>query len=394
MESASPILPDPAGYVDAEPFSFTAHGQELTFYPAGKDRLAALLGLIDEAQSSLKLYYYIFSTDACAARVRDALAAAAARGVAVTLMLDGFGADASDDFLAALIEAGGRVLRFSPRWNTRYLVRNHQKMLIADDRTALIGGFNIEQSYFDPPDSDGWHDMGVSVCGDSVAKLVDWYRGLERWTANPRAQFLAMRRLVRGWHPGTGPVRWLMGGPTRALNSWARCVVRDIERASRLDMIMAYFSPSGRMLRRIGRVASRGDVRLVLAAKSDNAATVGASRALYGGLLRCGAKIYEFEPCKLHTKLIVVDDAVYVGSANFDMRSLYLNLELMLRIEDAELAQRMREYIAGHCLYSTEVTPALDRQRRTIPNRIRWWLSWWLVSVVDYTVSRRLNLGL
>ena len=157
---------------------------------------------------------------------------------------------------------------------------------------------------------------------------------------------------------------------------------------------MAYFSPAVRLLARIGRIAKKGRTRLLLAAKSDNGATIGASRILYGKLLKRGARIWEFSPTKLHTKLIVLDDAVYVGSANFDTRSLYINLELMLRIEDKALAERLREYFDQHLPASLPITRELHRQRRTLLNRVRWTLSWFLVNVVDYTVSRRLNLGL
>ena len=96
----------------------------------------------------------------------------------------------------------------------------------------------------------------------------------------------------------------------------------------------------------------------------------------------------------MHTKLIVLDDAVYFGSANFDMRSLYLNLELMLRIEDAALADRMRAFVEWQMKGARKITPQLHAERATVWNRFRWGLSWLLVSVLDYTVSRRLNLGL
>jgi cardiolipin synthase len=131
-----------------------------------------------------------------------------------------------------------------------------------------------------------------------------------------------------------------------------------------------------------------------MAGHSDNPATVGASRALYGRLLAAGARIWEFQPSKLHTKLIVLDDTVYIGSANFDMRSLYLNLEIVVAIEDKALADRMRGFVAAHLPASLEVTPEVYRQWATPWNRLRWRASWFLVSVVDYTVSRRLNLGL
>ncbi len=381
-------------YRDPPPFTAAASGHALTFLPGGADRLEALLRLVDEARSQLCACFYTFDADATGERVRDALAAAARRGVAVTLIVDRFGSAANDSFFTPLREAGGRHLYFSPRWSRRYLIRNHQKMVIADGARALVGGFNIADAYFEPPTQDGWNDLGLLVEGPAVAALLRWFTGLDAWVTDGRAHWRTIRRMVRGWDPGDGPVRVLVGGPTRALNSWARQVKRDLDPGGRLDMMMAYFTPSPGMVRRLRRIARLGQTRLLLAARSDNGATVGASRLLYGTLLEQGAAIWEFSPCKLHTKLIVLDDAVYVGSANFDMRSLFLNLELMLRIEDAALAERMRSYIGQHIAASEQITPALHRRQATVWNRLRWALSWFLVAVIDYTVSRRLNLGL
>ena len=127
---------------------------------------------------------------------------------------------------------------------------------------------------------------------------------------------------------------------------------------------------------------------------SDNAATIGATRSLYDYLLKRRAKIWEFEGCKLHSKVIVIDDKSYFGSANFDMRSLYLNLEIVLRIEDAALARRLCEFVESRTRQALEITPELHWQRATLWNRIRWRAAWFLVAVIDYTVSRKLNLGL
>ena len=383
-----------AGFCDPPPFALEAQGLSLRFYPGGRDRLAALLGLIEGAQASLKLAFYIFATDACAVRVRDALVAAAKRGVEVRLIVDGFGAVADERFFAPLIEAGGAFCCFLAKWTRRYLIRNHQKIVVADGRVAMLGGFNVEDSYFAPPGEDGWNDLAFTVEGPVVERIGAWFDELADWAARPDAQFRAIVRKVRGWDGGKGPVQVLIGGPTRGLSSWARAVSRDLVEGERLDMIMAYFSPPRRLQKRIRSIARRGEARLLFPAKSDNGATIGAARALYGKLLRAGARIWEFQPCKLHTKLIVLDDAAYLGSANFDMRSLYLNLEIVLRIEDAGLAGRLREYIAHHLPASEEITPALQDSRATWLNRLRWRLSWFLVAVVDYTVSRRLNLGL
>ncbi|AKM08703.1 phospholipase D-like domain-containing protein [Pelagerythrobacter marensis] len=385
---------DRAGFVAAEPFAADACGQSLTFYPAGPARRDALFAMIEGARTSLKLCFYIYAEDGIGTALRDALAAAAGRGVAVTLVLDSFGADASDAFFAPLRAAGGAIHRFSSRWTHRYLIRNHQKIVIADDRSGMFGGFNIADSYFASPAEDGWNDLAVAIEGPAVAGLVDWFARLAEWSDLDDGTFRRIRRAVKSWDWSDGGARWLVGGPTRGLSTWARQVSEDLLEAKRLDMLMAYFSPPPRLLRRIGRIASTGEARLVMAGRSDNGATIGASRSLYDYLLRKRAQIWEFDACRLHTKLIVLDDVVYVGSANFDMRSLYLNLELMLQIRDAALAQRMRAFIAHHSAASQRITPQLHKSRATLFNRVRWNLGWLLVSAIDYTVTRRLNLGL
>ncbi len=382
-------------YRDPPPFSAEAQGQSLTFYPAGSDRREALMELVASARKSLDICFYIFAEDEVSKELRDALCEAAGRGVDVTLIVDRFGASASDQFLKPLADAGGRYLWFSPRWTTRYLIRNHQKMVIVDNERAMFGGFNIEDDYFAPPESNGWNDIGIRIEGDAVEGLTEWFARLRDWTDDADAHFKEIRRTVREWNwtSQNGCARWLVGGPTRGLSTWARCVTQDLVEGEKLDIFMAYFSPPYSLLRRIARVAKKGQTRLLMAAKSDNGATIAATRSLYRYLLKRGAKIWEFSPCKLHTKLLVLDDAVYMGSANFDMRSLYLNLEIMLRIEDKALAERMREFVSAHIEVSERITPEKHRQRATLWNRIRWWAGWVLVSVVDYTVTRRTNLG-
>lgn len=388
----SPVPSPP--HRDPEPFAIEAQGLSLKFYPGGAERLEALLALIAGARQSLDIAFYIFATDDSAVRVRDALTEAAGRGVAVRLIVDGFGAAADRAFFTPMIEADGTFSCFIAKWTRRYLIRNHQKMVIADRKIAMLGGFNVEDSYFVEPGQDGWSDLAFTVEGPAVARIADWFEELQDWVSHPNAQFRSIMRRVRGWDSGRGPVQVLIGGPTKGLSSWARAVGHDLREGERLDMIMAYFSPSRRLQKRIRAIAQAGQTRLLFPLRSDNGATVGASRALYARLLRAGARIWEFQPAKLHTKLIVLDDAAYLGSANFDMRSLYLNLEIVLRIEDANLARRLSRYFEDHLPAAEEITPAIHAARSTPLNRLRWRLSWFLVAVLDYTVSRRLNLGL
>ncbi|HUD93209.1 phosphatidylserine/phosphatidylglycerophosphate/cardiolipin synthase family protein [Sphingobium sp.] len=382
---------------DAGEIRVTLGSNKLRLITEGAALRDALIALIDHAHHSLKLYYYIFAADGSGTLVRDALIAARARGVVVTLMVDGFGSSHTpDSFFAPLVEAGAHFGRFGTRRSTRYLIRNHQKMAIADDVRLLMGGFNVEDGYFGIPAEDCWRDLGLMIEGDQVEAMTRWYGQLWRWVSTKKQRFRTLRHMVRSWHPAlhhdrADPFRWLIGGPTRRLSPWAQVVKHDLEQARQVDMIEAYFSPGRGMLKRIARAARRQGARIILPARSDNGATVAAARLLYGPLLRRGVEIYEYQPCKLHMKLLVIDDAVFIGSANFDMRSLFLNLEVMLRIEDTGFAKAVRTFVASEAAQSRAITLEQHRASRTWLTLLKQGISYLLVGVLDYTVTRRLN---
>jgi cardiolipin synthase A/B len=367
----------------------------MTMLVDGAARFAETLAMIDDARESLRLFYYIFADDAQGIAVRDALIAARGRGVAVTLLVDGFGSQKLEDpFLQTLKAAGAKVNRFLPTMGRRYLLRNHQKMLISDGGKVLIGGANIAGDYFfEPARGSHWHDLMLIVEGDSVGRLAHYFDALERWMASKQQGIRMLQRILLAHSDPRGPVRWLMGGPFQRLNPFARALRSDLNDAAAVDMIQAYFAPDFTFLRRLGRVAKRGRLRLLTAAKSDNTTTIGAARHCYPGLLKRRALIYEYDRAKLHMKLIVADDAVYIGSANCDTRSLFINVELMLRIEDHTFANAMRSFCAGELTQSRRIDQDWLKQVSGPFRRLRWFIAYFLVTTVDYTVSRRVNIG-
>lgn len=95
----------------------TVDDHRLTVIVDAEARLSRLLALIEGAHESLRLCYYIFADDAVGRTVRESLIDACNRGVAVTLLLDGFGsALLSESFLDPLQEAGRRSTASSPAW--------------------------------------------------------------------------------------------------------------------------------------------------------------------------------------------------------------------------------------------------------------------------------------
>ncbi|WP_374391690.1 phosphatidylserine/phosphatidylglycerophosphate/cardiolipin synthase family protein [Sphingopyxis sp.] len=392
-DTAVPVSEPSGSASDGMKAEVGGHRLELIF--DGERRLERLLTLIDGAIRSIDLIMYIFEHDGAGSRVLGAMTAAAQRGVRVRAVIDSFGSgDVADSVFTPLREAGGTVTFFSRRWRSSYLVRNHQKLILIDGHVAVTGGFNIADDYLSKPSADCWFDLGLVVTGPTVERAVQWFDTIHDYTAYDDGKLLMLRRLVREWNIGTEPVQWLVGGPTERLSPWARAVRADLDRGRRLDMAMAYFSPGQGVLRRLGRLARHGKARFIMAAKSDNPATIGASRLLYGFLLRRSADIWEYRPSKLHMKLIVIDDVTYIGTANFDMRSLFINVELMVRITDAAFAQRLRDFVAGLEPQCDVVTVESHKKRGTWLTRFRWFLAWFVVGFADYTVTRRLNFGL
>lgn len=382
-------------YCDLEPFSLDAQGHSFTFYPHGQDRLKALVDLIDSARETVRVFYYLFDNDTSGTAVRDAMIDAARRGVKVELIVDDFGNDAGAEFFEPLTEAGGYFAIFSPRLGKRYLVRNHQKFVIADGARVMTGGANVSDHYFATPADNGWCDLSVTIEGAVVEQFARWFGLLKAWVEGDadghKRKLRALRDIVKDWDGGVegeeSSVRLLVGGPLVRRGHWAWCLRKDLVGATRLDTVSAYFSPPRSFRRQMTKVARRGKVRMVMAGKSDIDAAIDMARLLYKRLLKAGVRIFEFQPCKLHMKLLVVDDASYVGSANLDKRSFRVNVELMVRVEDAALAARLRELIDHMEAASVPITREWYARESTLLHRMRWRVAYWL-SLADYRVSK------
>jgi len=373
----------------------TVDGTRLELIESGAGRLEAILDLIRGAKRSVRLLYYIFGTDASSTEVRDALVDAARRGVEVRLLLDGFGsAHAHAKFFQPFSANGGHLCLFHPKYGRRYLLRNHQKLIVTDEQKALIGGANIEDNYLSDKGDRHWRDLALLIDGPIVADAAEYFDALYHWSGRKGTKLKSLRQLVHRHSGRRGPLQWHFSAPLSLRTPWPTSLTRDLYEATSLDLIAPYFTPPRAMLRRVTRVASRGRVRLIAAGKSDIGATLAAARHSYSRLLRRGVEVYEYQPARLHTKLLIVDGAVHIGSANFDFRSLYINLEVMLRVEDPTFTAAIRGYFERELADSKRITPELHRQRANPWRRLKWFLAHWLVTSMDYSVTRRLNLPL
>jgi cardiolipin synthase len=387
-----------------------AGGNQVELLQGGDALFPRMRAAIAAAQREVWLATYIFHDDPAATALAVALKEAAGRGVAVHVVVDGFGSIKTMAGVRALFaDSGVRLEVFRPldRWYSwlqpGQLRRLHQKLCVCDDSTAFVGGINLIDDRHDM--NHGWTDTprldyAVQVRGPLVAQVHattramwarahlwrDWrdeVRALAR-SGRPVKDAVKLVRQFRARSPeaqaaaaeaarDAAPMRaaFLVRDNLRQRRIIERSYVEAIRRAQHsVELAVPYFYP-GRAFRRALRLAAkRGvQVRLLLQGKVDYRIAALAARALYDELRAHGVRIFEYTPAFLHAKVAVVDDDwATVGSSNIDPLSLLLNLEANVVVRDAEFAASLRA--------SLEQAFALSLEVSGVPERTGWrrWL--------------------
>ncbi len=349
-----------------------------------------MLEAIRAAENSIRLEMYIYTVCPIAIEFRDALVAAAERGVRVDVLVDAFGSiGLADSFWDPLRGAGGEFHWFNPLKFHCCGFRNHRKLLVCDEERAFVGGFNISTEYQGDGVSKGWHDLGLQINGPMAKELAGSFDTLFGLADFRHRRFTALRRASLRKIVSTYDGQLIFGAPGRGPNYLKQALLADLAKAKTVQIICAYFLPIRPLRRALGRVAKRGGkVQLILAGKSDVAISQLASRRFYSGFLRAGVNLYEYQPQILHAKLFVIDDVVYVGSANLDRRSFYINYELMLRLPNSELARQASQFFQRDLLLSQQIDPQTWRASRNFYNRCMEHLAFLLLARLDPYIAR------
>lgn len=222
---------DTARYVQAEVEQHPGKGG-FRLLASGMDALMSRIWLIDHAQHSIDLQYFIFENDSTGRLVAQRLLAAADRGVRVRLLLDDITLKNEDQLLGALdAHANIEVRVFNP-FRTRepslpskfvqFLFegrrlnrRMHNKSMIVDGFVAVIGGRNIGDAYFDASGNSNFRDLDVLTIGPVVgeaARAFDAY-----WNSNvayPRKAY----RTIHDDHADLAQLRPQLRGEVRAFS--------------------------------------------------------------------------------------------------------------------------------------------------------------------------------
>jgi cardiolipin synthase len=329
-------------------------GNDVQLLCGGRDYFPALETAIGQAAEEIYLETYIFDEDIAGQRIAAALCAAARRGVATHVLVDGFGSKSlTDSFVGALTAAGVRLLVYRPDISPFTLRRSrlrrlHRKLAIIDARRALVGGINIIDDMHTPGQVPPRVDFAVQVEGpvvDEIHAAVTRLWVIVSWTQ--------LRRRWRAWALRCAPndqkgsqrvafvIRDNLGHRRDIEDAYMEAIARAREE---IIIAMAYFLPGVRFRRALADAAQRGvRVVLLLQGRVEYFFLHHATRAIYGSLLDSGIEIQEYHRSFLHAKVAVIDGRwATVGSSNIDPFSLFMAREANVVVEDAHFAGELR----------------------------------------------------
>jgi cardiolipin synthase A/B len=327
----------------------------VTWLDDGIAAYEAFLREIRGATRSIRIVTFVVGNDVTGRSLIEALAERAAAGVAVQLLLDDFlRIQAPKPLLRKLEAAGGQVRRFMPLFHVPFRgrgnLRNHRKIALFDGARAIVGGMNLADDYMGPDarpaTSPRWRDLSTLVTGKVVRPLgaifdADWEfaGGANRAASGGDAS----HEQAPTDCAAPRPVRVVPSGPDSPNDAIYDALLMAIFRAeSRFWIATPYFVPDEPLTRALAVAARRGiDVRVFVPARSNHLVADLVAGPSLRELALEGVHVFRHRGM-LHAKTFLVDASLaVVGSANFDMRSLFLDYEVALFFSGADEVARL-----------------------------------------------------
>ncbi|MGE4297417.1 MAG: phosphatidylserine/phosphatidylglycerophosphate/cardiolipin synthase family protein [Desulfovibrionaceae bacterium] len=325
-------------------------GNRITLQTTGGERYEALAAIIRNAQHSLHLCTFSLGWGEVGRSIVDMLAERARDGVRVRLLLDDVGCMYLPKFiLRPLLRSGGSVAWFMPVFSPvrafNLNLRNHRKIVVADDRIAMSGGANLSNKYMGPPPwRDLWRDLSFTVEGPAVRQFSDIFRSDWEYahgeTIDPP--------ITPPDQPGAAIAQVVPSGPDVPRDIFYDCLLSLIFQAQhRLWLVTPYFIPDYALEQALRLAARKGvDLRIILPHRSDHLLADLARAEHLRTLQEAGARICLCPAPMLHAKALLVDNGpVLIGSANLDVRSLLFNYESIMVAYDTQTTTQITDWM-------------------------------------------------
>ena len=334
LRSMSGLLPPPM-----------CEGNRVTPLINGDRIFEAMLDAIRGASTSITFETFIYWSGEIGMQFARALAERADAGVKTHVLLDWFGSKAMDGEALNLLRASKaqveryhkpKLLRFG-----RMNHRTHRKILVIDGRIGFTGGVGIADEWRgDAQDPDHWRDTHYRIDGPCVRELQTSF--MDNWLKSHEAVLHGEDYFPELEHAGDALCQLFSSGPQEGSESVRLMYLLSITAAKRtVRLATAYFVPDDLAVRTLIEARKRGvTIQIIVPGEHiDYSIVRRSSRASWGDLLKAGVEIYEYQPTMFHHKSLVVDEQwVSIGSANFDYRSFRLNDESNLNVMNREVA--------------------------------------------------------
>ena len=350
-------------------------GNAIVMLRNGDEAYPQMLAAIDGATASIALSSYIFRADAAGNEFIAAAIRAHERGVAVRVLIDGFGggyllAGAYRKLRAAQVPAA-QFLHSALPWRMPFLnLRSHRKLLVIDGSVAFTGGLNIgAENLVSRRPRHPVLDTHFRFAGPVVAQLCEAFA--EQWGFTTGEQLSGITWFPSIARAGTSTARAITSGPDQDLEKIELLILEAIGSArSTLKIMTPYFLPDDRIITALALAAMRGvTVDVVVPERTNHSSIDWAMRAHVEPLLEAGCRLWLHPPPFDHTKLLAIDGKwCFVGSANWDTRSFTLNFEINLEVYCTVTVQQVAAKITEN--QATRLTVA-NLAARSIPVRLR-----------------------
>ena len=350
--------------------------------------LYSLIEDIKKAEKSINMEFYIWSPGGLADDVATALMEAASRGVRVKILLDAAGSRRffKSHWLRTLRSANitvAQALPVSPfrMFFQRIDLRLHRKIVVIDNKIAYTGSMNlVDPAFFKQNAGVGeWIDVMVRMTGSNVP-VLNCINAWDWETETGERNLPSTPNLT----PHTSQdirdiVQVIPSGPGMPESIIQQVLLQSIYQAEhRIVITTPYFIPSENLQFAMVSAAQRGvSVNIIVPNKNDSIMVEWASRSFFDELLRAGVNIYRYKDGLLHTKSVVIDDShCLIGTVNLDMRSLWLNFEVTLAVDEYQFTQ---DLIKLHNKYisESEIISFESWRKRKLPNRFMEQFFYW-----------------
>ena len=301
-----------------------ANYDDAIYFKSGEEYLNKLFREIEKAEKKVYLEYFIVCRGKIFTRIVSALRFAVEHGAEIRIIIDGIGSafKAGRREIKKLKSLGAQVKIFNkltPLVHSKLNYRDHRKIAVIDRKVAFTGGINIADEYANIDSPFGyWKDTGVAVYGAAAEVFEGMF--LSVWNGSH-----TMKETGEGKHRC---LPFYDSPPTRA-GFCENAYVAAISSAKRkIHIFTPYFCPGAEIASALEFAALRGvDVRIIIPHIPDKKYAFELSKASALPLMAKGVKFYEYTPGFMHAKSMVCDDTVFIGSYNFDFRSMRLNYE-------------------------------------------------------------------